>query len=114
MGSITDACESGQNEISALTTSVNGGDFAPGQGVDLYKLASLFLQKSFNCYCSQCHKIAMYHCKLCVSILTVINQCNALDRSPVIHICIAVARLFGKARSSHVLYRIEVIRTVTF
>ena len=37
MGSITDDCKLSQNEISALTTSVNVIDFAPGQGGDLYE-----------------------------------------------------------------------------
>ena len=36
-GSITDACELRQNEISAFTMSVNGGNFALGQGGDLHE-----------------------------------------------------------------------------
>ena len=32
VGSIANACESCQNEISVLITSVNGGDLALGQG----------------------------------------------------------------------------------
>ena len=36
VASITDDCESCQNEISALTKSVNGCDFALGQGGDLH------------------------------------------------------------------------------
>ena len=35
MGSITRDCESCQSDISALTTHVNGGDFALGQGGDM-------------------------------------------------------------------------------
>ena len=64
MRSITDDCESCQNEISALTMSTNGVDFALGQGGDLQlptpcanhhptvqnqpHLHSLFMEKSFN------------------------------------------------------------------
>ena len=46
MGSIIGDCESHQNEISALITRVNGGDFALGQGGDLH--SPLFMQKSFT------------------------------------------------------------------
>ena len=38
VGSVTGDCESCQNGISALTTCVNGGDFALDLGNDLHEL----------------------------------------------------------------------------